>query len=69
MGTREEVKHLIAKEGLTITEIAKRMTEMTGKKYTLKGLSDKLARKTLRLEEFLVILKILNYEIRYKKLD
>ncbi len=68
MSVKEEVKTLLAKEATTMVELAKKMTELSGKKYTMKSISDKLARKTLKYEEFSLILKILGYSMEYKKL-
>lgn len=69
MTVREDVKQLLAKEAKTMTWLASKMSEMTNKKYTMKSISDKLARRTLQYEEFLVILKALNYEIEFKKIE
>ena len=69
MTVREDVKQLLAKEAKTMTWLALKMSEMTNKKYTMKSISDKLARRTLQYEEFLVILKALNYEIEFKKIE
>ncbi len=68
MSVKEEVKTLLAKEATTMVALAKKMTEISGKKYTMKSISDKLARKTLKYEEFSLILKILGYSVEYKKL-
>ncbi len=67
MGVREEVKLLLAKEAMTMKHLAELMKDKTGYPYNLKVISDKLARKTLKYEEFQTILEILNYEISYKK--
>jgi len=45
------------------------MTELSRSKYTMKSISDKLARKTLKHQEFSLILKILGYAVEYKKLN
>lgn len=67
MGVKEEVKLLLAKEAMTMKHLAELMKEKTGYPYNLKVISDKLARRTLKYEEFQVILDILNYKIEYKK--
>ena len=69
MTVREVVKQLLAKEAKTMTWLASKMSEMTNKKYTMKSISDKLARRTLQYEEVLVILKALNYEIEFRKIE
>ena len=52
---------------MTMKRLAELMKEKTGYPYNLKVISDKLARRTLKYEEFRVILDILNYDIEYKK--
>ncbi len=68
MSVKEDVKMLLAKEACTMTKLAEEMTRLSGKKYTMKSISDKLARRTLQYEEFLLILKVLKYEIEYKRI-
>ncbi len=68
MSVKEDVKYLLAKEAMTMTKLAEKMAEATGKPYTMKSISDKLARRTLKYEEFILILKILNYKIELKKI-
>jgi len=67
MSVREEVKLLLAKEAMTMKSLAEKMKEKTGYPYNLKVISDKLARKTLKYEEFRIILDILDYDVEYKK--
>ena len=68
MSDKEDVKMLLAKEACTMTKLAEEMTKISNKKYTMKSISDKLARKTLQYEEFMLILKVLNYEVEYKRI-
>ena len=67
MSVREDVKLLLAKEAVTMKSIAEKMKDRTGYPYDLKVLSDKLARKTLKYEEFKLITDILGYDIELKK--
>lgn len=67
MSVREDVKLLLAKEAVTMKSIAEKMKDRTGHPYNLKVLSDKLARKTLKYEEFKLITDILGYDIELKK--
>ena len=67
MGVKEDIKILPAKEAMTMTKLAQLMTEETGQRYTMKSISDKLARKTLRYEEFITILNIMDYKMELKK--
>ena len=68
MSVREYVKFLLAKEAMTMKSLAEKMKEKSGYPYNLKVISDKLARKTLKYEEFKLILEIIGYEIEYKKI-
>lgn len=67
MISREQVKILLVKENISITELARKMTKFTGKKYSQQGLSNKLSRDTLRYSEIYVIAQILGYKIRFEK--
>ncbi len=63
MSTREQVKVLLLKRNMTMTELAQKMLEFYGKNYSRQNLSNKLSNATLRFEEFEVIAKILEYRI------
>lgn len=67
MTTREDIKSLLAQESCTITQMAEKMTQKTGKKYTVKSISQKLTNNTLKYEEFKIITEILGYKIKIKK--
>ena len=67
MTVKEDVKFLLAKEATTMKSLAAKLKERTGYPYNLKVISDKLARRTLKYEEFMLILDILGYDIEYKK--
>ena len=69
MSVKEEVKTLLSREAFTMTKLAVEMTKISGRKYTMKSISDKLARKTLKYEEFILILNILKYKIELKKIE
>lgn len=60
---------MLAKEAMTMKVLAEKMREKTNYPYNLKVISDKLARKTLKYEEFRLILEVLGYEIEYKKIN
>ena len=69
MIARKQVKILLVKENMSLTELAQKMTKFTGKKYTQQGLSNKLSRNTLRYSEIYIIAQILGYKIKFEKLD
>lgn len=68
MTAREYVKILLAKEGITLKELARFATENSNKKYTLDGVSHKMRLGTLRFEDFELFAKILGYSIELKKM-
>lgn len=67
MSVREEIKILLLKEKMTITEVAKIMAEKTNKPYTMRSLSQKLLRESLRVDEYKLIADILGYDVILKK--
>ncbi len=69
MSGREFVKILLAKESMTIKELAKLATENSDKKFTLDGLSHKMRLGTLRFDDAEFFAKLLGYEISLRKLD
>lgn len=69
MTSREFVKILLAKEGITLKELARLATEKSDKKYTLDGLSHKMRLGTLRFEDFELFTQILGYKIELKKIE
>ena len=66
MSIKENIKMLLAKKAMTMTQLAKILTEQ-GTKTSIKSLSNKLAQKTIKFEEVRKILDILGYEIEYKE--
>lgn len=69
MTAKEYVKILLAKEGITLKELARIASENSSKKFTLDGLSHKMRLGTLRFEDFELFSKILGYEIDLKKVS
>ncbi len=67
MTVKEDIKSLLAKESWTITKMAKEMSNKTGKKYSIKTLSQKLTNGTLRYDEYKSIIDILGYEIKLER--
>lgn len=66
---REQVKILLTLKHLTLTELAQMLSEKTGKKYTIDGLSRKLRQGTISYNEMLTIASILGYKIEFKELE
>ena len=63
MNIRDEVKIMLFSKGMTITELARKMSELSGKSYSQSLLSHKLADNSLRYTEMKMICKILGYRI------
>lgn len=69
MSAREFVKILLAKECVTLKELAKVATENSDKKYTLTGLSHKMSKGTLDFNDVEFFASLFGYEICLKKID
>lgn len=65
MDAINEVKMLAAKKGLTLTYIAKYLSEHSDKKYTLDYLSKKLRYNTIRYSEMKIIAQALDMELNF----
>ena len=63
MNIREEVKIMLFSKQMTITELARKMSEKTGKNYTQSLISHKLASESLKYKEMKIICEILGYKI------
>lgn len=50
-----------------ITELAKLATEKSGKNYTVFGISQKLARNSMKYDEVKFLASILGYNIKFEK--
>lgn len=69
MSARSFVKVLLAKECMTLKELAALASENSDKKYTLDGLSHKMRLGTLRYEDVEFFAKLLGYEIELRKIE
>ncbi len=67
MSIKEDIKMLLAKKAMTMTELAKRLST-ENETVTVQSISKKLSKKTIKFEEVRKILTILGYEIEYKEL-
>lgn len=63
MNVREEVKFMLLRRCVTITELARKMSDETGKNYTQSLISHKLANESLKYSEMKLICKILNCKL------
>lgn len=69
MSIREDIKSLLAKENITLTELAKKISVKANKKITVYSLSQKLLRDSMKFNEVKEILDCLGYEIDFKRKD
>ncbi len=67
MSVSEDLKILLLKEKMTITELAKLASEKSDKKYTVYGISQKLARNSMRYDELKFLAGVLGYNIKFEK--
>ncbi len=67
MLVREQVKTLLAQEGIKMKDLAMKMEEISGRTYSLQNLSHRLRRGTLTYNEMLLIADIFGYEISFNK--
>lgn len=67
MDTKQQIKHLLLLNNLTMTELCKRMSERINKPYTIHNISGKLKRDTIKYSEIKTILDILGYEFVIRK--
>ncbi len=66
MNAINEVKMLAAKKGLTLTYLAKYLSENMGKDYSLDNLSKKLRKNTIRYSEMKLIANALDMELVFR---
>lgn len=69
MSVSEDLKILLVKEKMTITELAKLSTEKSGKSYTVFGISQKLARSSVKYDEMKFFAEVLGYKIKFEKIE
>ena len=66
MNTINEVKSISGAKGIALTNVAKYMTEHSGKKYTIDSLSKKLRADTIRYSEMKLIAQALGMELVFR---
>ena len=65
MPSKEIVKILLIKRGMTITKLAEKLSSLYDKKYSRANLSDKISRSAIRFDEMEKIAQILGYKIEF----
>ena len=67
MGTKNEIKSIIVREGMTMTEIVEKMAGQYGWSRSVPNFSGKLARDSFRYREAVQLAEALGYELIWKK--
>jgi len=68
MSIKKEIKHLLIENELTLTDLARKLSEVKGEDYALQNLSKKINRETIPYKEVELIAEVLGYKIEFKKL-
>lgn len=68
MSCSEDLRILLIKEKISITELAQMASEKSGKKYTVFGISQKLSRNSMKYDEFQFLAEVLGYRINFEKI-
>ena len=67
MNTKQQIKHLLVMNDMTMTELCKRMSEKLGKPYSIYNISGKLNRDTIKYREDKMLYDNLGYELVLRK--
>ena len=67
MSVNEDLKILLLKEKMTLTELAKEAQNISGKKYTVYGLSQKLNNSSMKYDEMKFLAGVLGYKIKFER--
>lgn len=62
---KEEVKILLIKKGITLTELVKMLNDKFQRNDTVQNLSKKLSKNTLKYREAVEIAEILGYKLQF----
>lgn len=65
MSISNDIKKLLIDKDITLTQLAKIISEKKGKNFSIQNLSQKLKNETINLRELEIILDTLNYKICY----
>lgn len=65
MSISNDIKKLLIDKEMTLTQLAKIISEKKGENFSIQNLSQKLKNETINLKEFEIILDALNYKICY----
>lgn len=66
---KTKIKMLVISRGMTLKNLAVKLSELTGENYSYNSLLGKLNRESLSLKESEYIAKILNYKLEFIDLN
>ncbi len=67
MGVREDIKTLLLQENMTITALAKKLSEHKGTKISADSISQRLRKGTMQYNDAKEIIQLLGYKINFHK--
>lgn len=67
MNTKNEIKAIIVREGMTMSEVVEKMAEQYGWSKSVPNLSGKLARDSFRYHEAIELADALGYDIVWQR--
>lgn len=67
MDTKQQLKHLLIMNDMTMTELCKKMSERLQQPYTIHNISGKLKRDSIKYSEIKLLYDILGYELILRK--
>ncbi len=67
MSVNEDLKILLLKEKMTLTELAREAQNVSGKKYTVYSLSQKLNNSSMKYDEMKFLAGVLGYQIKFER--
>ena len=67
MTIKDEIKSLLAREAMTMTEVASKIYNTDNKRAAMSSLSQKLKNETIRFREVREIADIVGYDIKFEK--
>jgi hypothetical protein len=67
MNSKEQIKIIMVKEGLTAKKLAEILVQKTGKHYTQQSILHKISLSSFRYDEVKIIADLFGYEINISK--
>ena len=67
MNTRNEIKAILAREGVTMSALVRQLSERCGWSNSVSNLSAKLQRESIRYREIIELADVLGFEITWQK--